>query len=186
MSAACPVCKKPELTPARLQSDLPALGCTGCGGILLSLVSYIDWRERHPDVELATGKAIEVPAAEVVDSKHALLCPKCRRLMTKYRLSADARNVLDLCAHCDEVWFDRGEWTQVEHLARSGQLSRVFSDRWQQQIRKGEAAQRAEDRYREQLGEDYEAMQELRNRLRKHPRAREILAYLYTSQTTKA
>ena len=185
MSLTCPVCRSNELTPARLRDDLPAQGCTGCGGILLSLVTYVDWRDRHPEVHLAPGSTPNIPAAEVPDSRHALLCPKCRGLMTKYRLSADARNVLDLCAHCDEVWFDKGEWTQLEHLARTGQLSRVFSDRWQQQVRKSEAAQRAEQRYEEQLGSDYAEMRELRDRLRKHPAAKSILAYLYTSQTTR-
>lgn len=185
MSLSCPVCRNTELTPARLREDLPALGCTRCRGILLSLVVYVDWRDRHPEVQLNPGSAPAIPAADISDSRHALLCPKCRGLMTKYRLSADARNVLDLCAHCDEVWFDHGEWTQLESLAQSGQLSRVFSDRWQQQVRKSEAAQRAEQRYQEQLGADYEAMRELRDRLRRHPAAKEILAYLYTSQTSR-
>lgn len=185
MSAACPVCRKNDLSPVKLSYDLPALGCMSCGGVLLSLILYSDWRDRHPNERPASSRGEGAEAAEIDDTKNALLCPKCRGFMTKYRMRADASNVLDLCAHCDEVWFDRGEWSQVEDLALSGQLSRVFSERWQKDLRKAEFAQRAEQRYREQLGEDYEELAALRERLIGHPKAKEILAYLYTSQTVR-
>lgn len=185
MSCACPLCQKTDLTPVKLSYDLPALGCTSCGGVLLSLILYSDWRERHPNELPPKAARREGGDLEIEDTKNALLCPKCRGLMTKYRASADARNVLDLCAHCDEVWFDRGEWSQVEDLALSGQLTRVFSDRWQNDLRKADVAKRAEQRYREQLGDVFEEMSALRERLQDHPKAKEILAYLYTSQTMR-
>ena len=185
MSSRCPLCSQSELTPVKLSYDLPALGCMNCGGVLLSLILYSDWRERHPN-ELPPTSRTESPAnPQVEDTKNALLCPKCRGFMTKYKMRADASNVLDLCAHCDEVWFDRGEWSQVEDLALSGQLSRVFTQKWQTDLRKAEVNQRAEKRYQEQLGEDYAELAALRERLRDHPKAKEILAFLYTSQTMR-
>lgn len=175
MSTTCPCCSDVILAPIRLQYDLPALGCSQCSGVLLSLLNYCHWRERHLQSSVAADR---INSADIEDSKRVLLCPKCGRLMSKYRLSANASNALDLCAHCDEVWFDQGEWTQVEGLAAAGQLGKVFTDFYQAALRRTEVEQRAEQRWREQLGDDYEAMRALREHLREHPQAAEILAYL--------
>ena len=84
------------------------------------------------------------------------------------------------------VWFDRGEWSLVEYLARSGQLAKVFDAKWQQRLREEQARRRAEDRWRGQLGEDYERARELRTWIALHPKGKELLAYLYLSQTEGA
>lgn len=200
--SACPTCTTHPLVPVQLAgAGLPALGCHGCGGALLSLVSYRDWRdgEGAPAVASAVGPAtapvaspVDAPAADAAaspaidaigDSHNALRCPKCTRLMTKYRFSADTRNQIDLCDHCDEVWLDGGEWELLGSLSLSARLAAIFTQPWQHRLRSEEARRRAEARWRDTLGDDYARAHELRGWLARHPKGRELLAYLYLSQT---
>ena len=121
MASHCPHCKDRNLHPSRIETDLPALSCDGCGGSLLSLVAYRHWRENQPEqVQHAAESAV---LDEVQDTSVALCCPKCRHFMTKFRVSADARNQIDLCVHCDEAWLDRGEWQLLDNLALAGRLT---------------------------------------------------------------
>jgi Zn-finger nucleic acid-binding protein len=183
----CPSCAEQPLHPIRLgDADLPALGCAGCGGALLSLISYRDWRDRTGADASTEAANAGAPIGEVSDTQSALRCPKCRGLMTKYRFSSEARNQIDLCDHCDEVWLDHGEWELLGRFALSSQLAAVFTRPWQNRLRSEEAKQRAESRWASTLGDDYEHARELRGWLAGHPRGKELLAYLYLSQTERA
>jgi Zn-finger nucleic acid-binding protein len=176
MASSCPHCKDRSLHPSRIEADLPALSCEGCGGSLLSLVAYRHWRENQPGQEGVDTS--EDSLDEVKDTSIALRCPKCEHFMTKFRMSADARNQIDLCVHCDEAWLDRGEWQLLDRLALAGKLTQMFTQPWQNRVRSTEAERRAEQRWSERLGEHYSRAQELREWLRSNPQAREILAYV--------
>ena len=180
MALNCPVCQTPALQPAKLEDSLPVLACPGCRGTLLSLVSYRHWRER-PGSDAAPAAPADAAAPKATLS--ALCCPKCARFMTKFRVSADEGNQVDLCTHCDEVWLDRGEWELLERLALAGRLTQVFTQPWQYRLRSEQAQRRAEQRWREQLGADYERAREAREWIAASPHARELLAYLYVPQT---
>jgi Zn-finger nucleic acid-binding protein len=180
MSTRCPSCENAQLHPVRLEHDLPALGCPTCGGALLALVSYRNWREHSGPAQAAAQVA---PPGAVANSESALRCPKCTRFMTKYRFAADTRNQLDLCSHCDEVWLDDGEWELLESFAIADKLTHVFGNPWQTRVRTQEVQRRAEERWKEKLGDDYERAREIRTWLESHPLARDVLAYLYLSQT---
>lgn len=188
MSFECPSCEGSPLRPVRLEPSLPALGCGGCGGALLSLLSWREWRESNPEASRAPARSTADGAGdstEVDDSRSTLRCPKCSGFMTKYRFASDARNQIDLCARCDEVWLDDGEWAQLERFALAGQLAHVFTTPWQNRLRNEDAKRRAEERWREQFGDDYPRARELREWLAAHPKGRELLAYLYLSQTER-
>lgn len=176
MASSCPHCKERSLHPSRIEADLPALSCDGCGGSLLSLVAYRHWRENQP--EPAGGNGSGDSLDEIRDTSTALCCPKCQHFMTKFRVSADARNQIDLCVHCDEAWLDRGEWQLLDRLALAGKLTLVFTQPWQNRVRSTEAERRAEQLWIERLGDDYVRAQEVREWLRSTPQAREILAYV--------
>jgi Zn-finger nucleic acid-binding protein len=183
----CPSCTDTPLEPIRLgESDLPALGCNGCGGALLSLISYRDWRDRTGADVGSDPSATTAATEEVSDTQSALRCPKCRGLMTKYRFSAETRNQIDLCDHCDEVWLDHGEWELLGRFALNTQLAAVFTRPWQHRLRSQEARQRAETRWSETLGSDYPRARELRGWLAGHPKGKELMAYLYLSQTERS
>lgn len=181
MSTICPSCPHQRLQPVQLDYDLPALACGDCGGALLSLVSWRNWRE-HATLE---PPAADAGGAKVSDSASALRCPKCERFMTKFRFAADARNQIDFCTHCDEVWLDHGEWELLERFALTDQLSMVFSQPWQNRVRSDEARLRQEERWRAQFGADFARVRDMRAWIAAHPKAREILAYLYLSQTER-
>ena len=176
MASMCPHCKDRSLNHSRIEADLPALSCDGCGGSLLSLLAYRHWRESQPAHEHAD--ATDAALTEVQDTSIALCCPKCQHFMTKFRVSADARNQIDLCVHCDEAWLDRGEWQLLDRLALAGKLTQVFTQPWQNRVRSTEAERRAEQRWSERLGEHYERAQQMREWLRDNPEARDILAYV--------
>jgi Zn-finger nucleic acid-binding protein len=188
----CPICAASPLGPVRLGgADLPALGCGACGGALLSLITYRDWRDRSGSdapTPIANGGPDDGASDgvdEVRDTQGALRCPKCSGLMTKYRFSSEARNHIDLCAHCDEVWLDDGEWELLGRFALSAKLATIFTQPWQYRLRSEEARLRAEARWAETLGDDYARAREIRQWLSGHPKGREMLGYLYLSQTEK-
>ncbi|MBK6728404.1 MAG: zf-TFIIB domain-containing protein [Xanthomonadales bacterium] len=184
MSTPCPSCTSSQLHATALADQLPAESCPDCRGAMLSLIHYRDWRDAHAAPEESVTDAGE--ASHVDDNKAMLRCPRCNGFMTKFRFSADAANHIDHCDRCDLVWLDHGEWRLVEQLARSGQFAKVFDATWQKRLREEQAKRRAELRWREQLGDDYARAKELRGWLAGHPRGKELLAYLFLSQTEGA
>jgi Zn-finger nucleic acid-binding protein len=175
--AQCPQCADSPLVHAMLADNLPAYSCGQCLGTLVSLAAYRSWREGTGRDRLrATPAAIaDVDAA---DSMAAKKCPKCRSLMSKYRVSADKANRLDYCPHCDEVWLDDGEWELVEGLAQSGDFARVFTQAWQYAVRAHVTSAMEEQRLRELLGADYARFDEFALWLDSQPGKQEILAQL--------
>jgi Zn-finger nucleic acid-binding protein len=185
MNLPCPTCSANELRDTTVTDALPARACPECRGALLSLIAYRDWRHAHAAPDEAFNDAGEA-SAEAADNKAMLRCPQCKGFMTKFRFSADAANHIDHCDRCDLVWLDHGEWRLVEQLARSGQLAKIFDAAWQKRLREEQAKRRAEARWREQLGEDYAKAKELRGWLAGHAKGKELLAYLFLSQTEGA
>jgi Zn-finger nucleic acid-binding protein len=160
-----------------LADHLAAYSCGRCLGTLVSLVSYRAWRERA-----ASGAVHQtppaVPDAEAPDTPGAKSCPKCRSVMSKYRISAGKTNRLDYCPHCEEVWLDDGEWRLVESLATAGEFAKVFTQAWQYAVRAGVSHGMEEQRLRELLGLNYERVIKFAEWLDEQPARQEILARL--------
>ena len=174
----CPVCKAPELRPTMIEELLPAMGCEKCKGTLVSLLYYRHWAENHkPQIDSGSLATLaEVPA----DTTNAIRCPKCERIMTKYRLSGTVANRLDVCPSCDESWLDGGEWELLEQLQLSDKLPSVFTDTWQRKIRKEGSERMRQDILRKTIGDaDATKVESLRSWLRNHPWKSTILTYLY-------
>jgi Zn-finger nucleic acid-binding protein len=175
--ALCPQCADSTLVHAMLTENLAAYSCGKCLGTLVSLAAYRAWRESTGRDRLpATPAAVADDAA--ADSIAAKKCPKCRSLMSKYRISAGKTNRLDYCPHCDEVWLDDGEWHLVEGLALSGDFARLFTQAWQNMVQVEVTEAMESDRLQALLGTDYGRIEELRAWLLAHPRRLEILAIL--------
>jgi Zn-finger nucleic acid-binding protein len=175
--AQCPQCADSPLVHAMLTESLAGYSCGNCLGTLVSLVAYRAWRER-------AGKHALQPAAPAIadttaaDSIGAKRCPKCRSLMSKYRISADRDNRLDYCAHCEEIWLDDGEWQLIESLVASGELTKVFTQAWQRAVRADVTGTMEERRLRELLGADYDRFIEFARWLDAQPAKQEMLAQL--------
>jgi Zn-finger nucleic acid-binding protein len=160
-----------------LTEGLAAYSCGQCLGTLVSLVAYRAWRDRSRSEALPAAPAAE-PDTDPADSTGAKNCPKCRSLMSKYRISAEKSNRLDYCAHCEEIWLDDGEWELVEGLVISGEFARVFTQGWQYAVRSGVTGAMEEQRLRALLGADFERVAEFGEWLQTQSAKQEILARL--------
>ncbi len=172
----CPKCSASTLRHTLVNNSLAANGCNRCKGVLVSLVTYRDWRERSG----LAGRSVDKTECltEVPDTKDAMVCGKCRNLMTKFRISAETDNRLDYCASCDEVWLDGGEWEMIEKLVGSGELANITTQPWQYRVTTATTEMMALERLKKTLGDDFQSVAQFRELLDGHPARLEILAYL--------
>jgi Zn-finger nucleic acid-binding protein len=181
--AQCPQCADSTLVHAMLTENLAGYSCGKCLGTLVSLAAYRAWRESTGRDRLPTTAAA-IADTSAADSIAAKKCPKCRSLMSKYRIRAEQTNRLDYCPHCDEVWLDDGEWSLVEGLALSGDFTRLFTQAWQNTVKTEVTEAMEAERLRSLLGSDYARVEEMLAWLQGHPRRLEILAILSRSRAT--
>jgi Zn-finger nucleic acid-binding protein len=175
--AQCPQCERSTLVHILLTEGLAGYSCGNCLGTLVSLVAYRAWREGPARSALRAIPAA-VPEADAADSTGAKKCPKCRSLMSKYRVNAEKSNRLDYCPHCEEIWLDDGEWQLVEGLVATGDFAKVFTQAWQHAVRTGVTDAMEEQRLRELLGTDYDRVARFADWLSAQPAKQEILARL--------
>jgi Zn-finger nucleic acid-binding protein len=172
----CPSCKTSTLKPKKLEYALPAMACSKCGGCKIDLLSYRLWRE----TKKSANKALQKPVKDVIDTKHAMLCPKCNSIMMKYRMDENIDNKIDLCGQCGEVWLDGGEWRLLETLNLSTLLPEILSSPWQKAIKKKEIANGIEQNYISELGNaDVEKVKEIRSWLAEHSKSDLIKTLLF-------
>lgn len=176
----CPKCKNEVLNATKLEEGLAAHGCQKCSGVLISLLYYRDWAERTSSDQLS-GDAAEPQADN--DSKSALACPKCSRIMTKYIIAGDVSNKIDLCGNCDEAWLDGGEWALLKSLKLARDIPSVFTESWQLKVKKEAMQLKHKERYTRLIGdEDMEKVEAFRLWLAKNKHRSEILFYLQSSE----
>ena len=176
--ALCPQCDHSTLVHSLLAEGLAGYSCGKCLGTLVSLATYRAWREGAGRDRLPVTPAAVTADTDAADSIAAKKCPKCRSVMSKYRISAEKTNRLDYCPHCDEVWLDDGEWQLVESLALSGDFARVFTQAWQYAVRADITSAMEEQRLRTLLGVDFERFAQFAEWLESQPARQEIVAHL--------
>jgi len=143
----CPKCENEILRATKIEQGLSAMGCGNCGGASIALLYYRDWAERTPLAVLQeTDIAFEEIMKDIDDTKAALCCPKCSRIMNKYKISGECNHRLDLCFSCDEAWLDGGEWQLLKSLELSQKMPIVFTEQWQNKLRKQATQQAREER----------------------------------------
>ena len=164
---------------------LPARQCVDCRGVLLDLLTYRQWRElQTQDVHFGQNHALAEADVATEDTSKALLCGKCQRIMTKYRVSGESANRLDFCVHCADVWLDAGELALLDTPNLQGDLGRVFTTPWQQALTKGLTTQLATDNLQAHLGPDLAQVESFSQWLAEHPQRSRILAYLQAQLRT--
>ena len=175
----CPKCKTSNLHPTKMEQGLSGMGCNECNGVFVSLLYYRDWAERFLDASAENESAEALNPEELENTHNAMSCPKCSRLMTKYRVSSEYDNRLDLCVNCDEAWLDKGEWLLLKSLSLGSNMPLVFTEQWQKQVRQqvSEDARRA--RFVDSLGEDVVSeADKVRQWLKDSSQRGQILLYL--------
>lgn len=174
----CPQCKGYRLQPVELELGLVAAGCSRCNGALLSLINYRFWVDQNVDLKPLESK--EKPE-QLNDSEKAQLCPKCDRLMTKYRINTDSKNKLDLCGRCDEVWLDNGEWQLLVSLDVHDQLPSIFTEAWQINIRKKRQDAYWQEHFEKLLGKkDFAKLNDMKQWIERHPERQALKHFLIT------
>ena len=173
----CPRCKTPDLLPTMIEEYLPAMACQQCQGSLVSLLYYRHWAEtQKPATETATAASVAQPR----DTTTAVMCPKCSRVMTKYKLVGDVDNRLDVCATCDEAWLDGGEWELLEQLQLSTTMPAVFTDAWQRRLRNEKTEETRRSILKTTIGEAAATkVEEFREWINAQRHKSTILTYLY-------
>lgn len=170
----CPQCNGFELEPHEVEEGLVGAKCAQCSGALLSLLNYRYWCKATHVVEINNTHVHGVE-----DNHHALVCPKCSRLMIKYKIGPQHENRIDLCANCDEVWFDKNEWELLKDLGYHDDLPNIFTDAWQRDIRRQRQAQVQQERYEKLIGkEDFEKIKDFKTWLDANQHKESIKQYL--------
>ncbi len=172
----CPKCKDINLSPTKLDDNLPVMGCSKCGGSLISLLYYRDWVERTANESVDNEDVVDVSS---VESHSVLSCPKCGKLMTKYSISGKSSNKIDLCGSCDESWIDGGEWQLLKSLKLSKKIPSVFTDAWQFKVRNEISESKHVERFTKILGpDDIETAKKFRKWVKEHSKRAEILFFV--------
>lgn len=173
----CPKCKNITLKPTKLEQGLLAMSCPQCQGALISLLYYRDWAERHHNE--AQGVVENTQLVEAEDTHNAMACPKCKKLMLKFRISGQSDNKLDLCSSCDEAWLDGGEWDLLKFLHLSDKIPLIFTEQWQYQLRQQLAEAQREQRLQKLVGaQDLDKAKQARQWLKDHPYRNDIIFFI--------
>jgi Zn-finger nucleic acid-binding protein len=173
----CPHCKTPDLQPTMIEEYLPAMGCGTCHGSLVSLLYYRHWAETR---KAPPAGPDEAAVHETTDTTTAVTCPKCARVMAKYKITGRISNRLDVCSTCDEAWLDGGEWELLEALQLSLKMPAIFTDAWQRRIRRELTEETRRSILTRLIGEDGTArVEDFRAWLGKSKHKTDILTYLY-------
>jgi len=144
----------------------------------LSLLYYRHWAETQKSPQSEPRNA--GTAIETTDTTAAITCPKCARVMAKYKLSGRLANRLDVCSTCDEAWLDGGEWELLEALQLSHKIPNIFTDAWQRRIRRELTEETRREILTQMIGADGTAKVEaFRAWLAKTKHRSHIMTYLY-------
>ncbi|MFT3735974.1 MAG: zf-TFIIB domain-containing protein [Rhodocyclaceae bacterium] len=172
MFCNCPA--QAELSRAELAPGLPAQQCEACGGVLLGMVDYRQWRERAAATAVA-----EQAAPEVSDSPAARGCPSCTRLMQRYRVGVTPDFRVDHCPECQLVWLDKGEWAALAQAGLAAKLGEIVSAAWQRRVQSDDLRARREAGLRSRHGDAcIDEIKRMREWLDTQPQREELIALL--------
>ena len=136
--ALCPQCDHSVLVHTMLTDNLAGYSCGKCLGTLVSLVAYRAWREHGRGARFAEPRPPRTPTPTPPDSIGAKKCPKCRSVMSKYRISAGQDPIASTTARIARrsgSTMANGSWSRAWSLA--GDFTKVFTQAWQYAVRVG-------------------------------------------------
>lgn len=172
----CPVCKTEELFRKEIEPILIASACQKCKGRWLSHNDYESWLKSHENIPELPSRKIKmtIPEFELVR-----LCPECRRILVKYRVGHNIPFSLDRCGTCAGVWLEKDEWEILKRRNLHDDLQKIFTDHWQEEVKKGETRARLAAMYEQKFGkEDYARICKFKDWIEAHEKEDEIIAYL--------
>ena len=179
----CPVCKTDCMKEITLEETLPAHICIQCGGIWIESNPYHLWRAQRTDSPQQPGRG---PFNPQWNTKELKLCPRCERMLARFKIFPNVDYYLDRCNHCNGIWFDKNEWDALADRNLQDNLHEFFTHPWQEHLHQQETAHQMEQIYLAKFGRvDYELIQNTRAWLRDHPQSQMLLAFLMADDPYK-
>lgn len=179
----CTSCKQGNLIPAYLDYLFPCHTCSHCAGNLVMLSDYLHWLEDNENPDFVQASDAVVKAEETAS---AMLCPKTKVLMLKYKISQHNDHRLDLSPAINAVWLDKGEWELLKQEGLAGKLNEIFTDSWQRSIRAAKTSETLALLYEKKFGANYEKIKEFKTLLAEMENKSEVIAYLISDDPYKA
>lgn len=172
----CPICKTNTMNRCRLDDGPLAYRCNRCEGVWVGLADYEEWM---------LGRTVESEQPQTVsdfalqEENLAKLCPTCRQLMFKYRVRQYIQFHVDHCRGCGGMWFDKGEWEALASAKLHDELPKIFTQRWQKEIKQLDQRATFAKMYRERFGADeYQRLKDTRAWIEAHPHKDLLHSYL--------
>lgn len=177
---SCPTCG-PEVGLFSVLLAEPALQvdqCRRCGGMWIPAIGYGEWLERDRE-DGEAEQDVEVPEFELRDGPFLRRCPTCAYILGRYRVGPEVPFTIDRCHKCGGIWLDAHEWEVLKAKRLHQRLNMIFTQEWQEGLRRRQAAEE-EDAYRRRiLGSDgYERLLEFEDWVKGHPYRQLILELL--------
>ena len=172
----CPSCNRHAvLQLTRLDSDLRASRCGRCEGHWITADEYWRWLEVHGN--LPEKGPDDIPL-EAEDTQHAKLCPRCHRIMLRYKVGHGMDFRLDQCGRCKSVWFDANEWEALKQRNLHDDIHLIFSAPWQSDVRRSEARDVFQSIYAGYFEADYDKIRAFKAWVDGHDERTKMIAYL--------
>ncbi len=174
----CPGCKKTDFELAELEPDLVVDVCRNCRGKWIAYANYERWLKIHGDT-LPELSSVEDPDMTIPRFELAKLCPGCRRMLIKYKVGRDLPFKIDRCSNCAGVWLEENEWEILKSRNLHDELNKIFTDHWQEDVKREETRKALERIYEEKFGaDDYAKIRAFKEWAESHEKRDEILAYI--------
>ncbi len=172
----CPVCKNFELNQIEIEPNLWASRCENCHGKWISHNDYERWLKSHENLPMTQAKKTKITIPEF---ELARLCPQCRRILVKYKVGQNVPFTIDRCGSCAGIWLDKGEWETLKRRNLHDDLQEIFTDHWQEEVKRGETRENLAQMYETKFGkEDYAKIVNFKEWMENHDKEDEILAYI--------
>ncbi len=173
----CPVCKKTELELEDIDTGLGAGVCQTCNGRWISLQSYQAWLEFKSHIPVHNEE--ENKTAAIPRHEPARICPRCGRILTKYRIAVESPLNIDRCSLCSGAWLDADDWKALKTKNLHVALDKIFTDHWQDEISREKTRQTLTNIYRKKFGpENFEKLRAFKQWIFDQENREEILSYL--------
>ena len=174
----CPVCRNTELELTDIDVGLGAGVCPKCNGKWISFQSYEAWLDFGHQIPASSGEEAN-QVGTIPEFERARICPRCGRILTKYKIETESWLNIDRCSNCAGAWLDADDWEALKSRNLHFALHKIFTDHWQHEISREETRQTLAEIYSKKFGrENFERIREFKRWIFDQENREEILSYL--------
>ncbi len=172
----CPICRN-DTELKVIESGLEGTECER-HGIWIPALHYWKWiatqNITYPP-EINDG---EFEAGET-DTKSGKVCSDCGKVLRRYAVGHGVGFHVDQCPNCTSIWLDSGEWEILKEKNLHSAIHFMFSEPWQNRVKKDKVQDHFESQYRTRLGDSlFEEVHAFKKMIIDHEDCSLILTYL--------